>query len=189
MYGPSYHRLRDTVTTLSGPQISSLRGALSPYGPIQNSPYGIGFPRMPRGGADCDGLRKLWLGGGHRMAVSDNTWLSSRTAAGNSISAATVVSIAPRCGATLLLSWFLLAALHADPAAAARIYLQPRVYSAVEAKSLSVMGEALCKRRHGTALTRAGVPTKPTSRSRAVGCYLYRAIDRDRDRIDTILTG
>ena len=59
-----------------------------------------------------------------------------------------------------------------------------------EAKLLSIMGEGLCKRRHGTG-RRSGqswYADETYLKVQGQWCYLYRAIDRDGNLIDTMLS-
>ena len=88
------------------------------------------------------------------------------------------------------------AALQADTAgsqrdlAAARVHCQPRVRPAVGGEALPVMGEALRKRRHGTG-RRSGQSwyvDETYLKVHGRWCYLYRAIDRDGNLIDTMLS-
>ena len=61
-----------------------------------------------------------------------------------------------------------------------------------EAKLLPVMGEALRKRRHGIGRSfgqsKLVTPTETYLKVQGRWCYLYRAIDRDRNLIDTMLS-
>lgn len=55
---------------------------------------------------------------------------------------------------------------------------------------MPVMGEALCKRRHGIGCSsgQSGYVDETYLKVHGRWCYLYRAIDRDGNLIDTMLS-
>ena len=157
----------------------------------------LGLPLDGTTGADCDGLRGLWLRGGDRAAGPDSTRLSSvpvrdcgkqfnersdgvlNRASLPSDIIAFVVFCRLRYRLTLRdLSEIMLLRGFTVSHECVRQW---------EAKLLPVMGEALRKRRHGIG-GQSWYVDETYLKVDGCWCYLYRAIDRDGNLIDTMLS-